>query len=592
LNNSFLTGKPNEDDPALDKKEINAVYDLVYSHPPVANSMESALRRLANSLATEPPRDHTPHQLRLYLLILLNPGLKDPQNDTFKLICQAISKVRTKDKTVLVKWFGKYSKDELEPLVNITQQFITLKWMTDHAIPDISVGVNLLKILYDANQLAAEMDPDDEHRALRFEMFYNEAVNEELNLKEDYKRWKHSSNVFSFAANNFILDPAAKARLLQIDAAHQMSYQVEEAVMQSFFSLSRSSPYLILQVDRTNLIPGTLQQLQNKSSADLKKPLKIKFIGESGVDEGGLQKEFFQLIIKQIFDPAFGMFSYSEETRTYWFRAETLESTSEFELIGILLGLAIYNSIILDVQFPDIIYKKLMGYKPTLRDLKDQNPELGNGLQKLLDFKGDIEETFCRNFIVSYETMFGEMKTVELKKDGQKIPLTNDNRKEYVDLYVQWSLEKSIEKQFKAFATGFDLVVGGESLKLFRWEELELLICGSKELDFHALEKVTLYEPPYNPETQVIKHFWEIVHELKTEDKKKLLFFCTGSDRVPIKGLSSLQFAISRSGPDSNQLPTSHTCFNHLLLPEYSTKDKLRRSIQIAIQNSKGFGLL
>jgi len=153
-------------------------------------------------------------------------------------------------------------------------------------------------------------------------------------------------------------------------------------------------------------------------------------------------------------------------------------------------------------------------------------------------------------------------------------------------------LEKSIEKQFKAFATGFDLVVGGESLKLFRWEELELLICGSPELDFHALEKVTMYEEPYSAEHRLIKDFWDVLHEMKMEDKKKLLFFCTGSDRVPIKGLSSLQFAISRSGPDSSQLPTSHTCFNHLLLPEYSSKDKLRRCLQVAIQNSKGFGLL
>ena len=51
--------------------------------------------------------------------------------------------------------------------------------------------------------------------------------------------------------------------------------------------------------------------------------------------------------------------------------------------------------------------------------------------------------------------------------------------------------------------------------------------------------------------------------------------FTTGTDRIPIRGLSSLTFIISRNGPDSNRLPTAHTCFNHLLLPEYKTKNKL-----------------
>ena len=68
--------------------------------------------------------------------------------------------------------------------------------------------------------------------------------------------------------------------------------------------------------------------------------------------------------------------------------------------------------------------------------------------------------------------------------------------------------------------------------------------------------------------------FWEVVHGFSEEQKKRLLFFVTGSDRVPIKGLASLQppFVISRNGPSSNRLPTAHTCFNHLLLPAYNVR--------------------
>jgi ubiquitin-protein ligase E3 A len=79
---------------------------------------------------------------------------------------------------------------------------------------------------------------------------------------------------------------------------------------------------------------------------------------------------------------------------------------------------------------------------------------------------------------------------------------------------------------------------------------------------------------------------------MSVEDKKKLLFFCTGSDRSPIKGLGSMTFVISRNGPDSDRLPTAHTCFNHLLLPEYSDKEKLRVCLMTAINNAEGFGLM
>ncbi len=75
--------------------------------------------------------------------------------------------------------------------------------------------------------------------------------------------------------------------------------------------------------------------------------------------------------------------------------------------------------------------------------------------------------------------------------------------------------------------------------------------------------------------TQVIRWFWEIADSFPLDKKKRLLFFVTGSDRVPIKGLANLspQFTIARNGPNSRRLPTAHTCFNHLLLPQYKVCD-------------------
>ena len=61
--------------------------------------------------------------------------------------------------------------------------------------------------------------------------------------------------------------------------------------------------------------------------------------------------------------------------------------------------------------------------------------------------------------------------------------------------------------------------------------------------------------------------------------------------RAPVEGLSALKLIIQRGSPDTDRLPTSHTCFNVLLLPEYSSKDKLRNRLMTAIENAQGFGL-
>ncbi|KAJ8931750.1 hypothetical protein NQ314_015282 [Rhamnusium bicolor] len=205
----------------------------------------------------------------------------------------------------------------------------------------------------------------------------------------------------------------------------------------------------------------------------------------------------------------------------------------------------------------------------------------------------DLEEVFLQTFRISYQDVFGSTIDYELKDKGDKIGVTQENKYEFVDLYANFLLNKSVEKQFHAFYKGFQMVVDESPLELlFRPEEIELLICGSKNFDFDELENSTEYDGGYTNETQIIKDFWSIVHALSVEDKRKLLQFTTGSDRVPIGGLSRLKLVIAKNGPDSDRLPTAHTCFNVLLLPEYSSKEKLKDRLVKAINYSKGFGML
>jgi len=325
---------------------------------------------------------------------------------------------------------------------------------------------------------------------------------------------------------------------------------------------------------------------------DYKKQLRVHFIGEEAVDEGGVKKEFFQLIVREIFDEKYGMFIHDHETHSYWFNGSNLESMEDYELIGKILGIAIYNGVILDVHFPFVVYKKLMEIRPTFEDLKEAHPELSKGLTKLRDYPNeDVEEVFGVSFQISYQYL-GQVITHDLKPGGSSIPVSASNREEYIELYTKFLLEDSVEKQFAEFYKGFKMVCSSDVFKMLIPEELKLLICGTPVLNFEDLQKITLYDNGYSANHPVIKNFWEVVHSLSMDQKKKLLFFATGSDRAPIGGLSNLSFVITRHGTDSDRLPQAHTCFNHLLLPEYSSKEKLRDRLMAAIENSEGFGML
>ena len=446
--------------------------------------------------------------------------------------------------------------------------------------------------------------------------FYCAELSKKVNVKQEYTMWRTQQkskatgedSIFNYS---FLLQPSLKVQVIRVEAVHEMREEYQDAIVHQVriqqvhqelgeyddsLALPKEiqsaiCPYLVLEIRRSHLIEDTLKHLRSKR-ADLKKPLKIKYVagGEQGLDLGGLQKEFFQIIIETVFDPDNGMFVPLEEANIYWFNASSLESEVMFELIGILLGLAIYNGIILDVHLPIVVYKKLLGFKLVLEDLKDIEPTLYGSLKEILNYSGDISDLDLTFEIV--ERKFDMNVKVELKYGGSVIPVTNDNKNEFVSLYANYILEESVKKVFNAFKKGFFKVCSGEALRLFTPPELELLICGYKELDFKALEASTEYREGFTATHPLILELWEIVHNFSAEQKQAFLMFVTGSSRVPLTGLGSLKIYIQRNGPNSNNLPTAMTCFNRLLLPEYDTGAKLKNRLLLAIQNSKGFGLV
>ena len=276
---------------------------------------------------------------------------------------------------------------------------------------------------------------------------------------------------------------------------------------------------------------------------------------------------------------------------------DDLEETKAWQqvvLVGALMGLSVYSSTLLDVHFPLALYSGLLDkplLNPTITDLETIDHSLARGLQSMLDIQSDDGELFAEIF--PDLRFYLEDLDIELEPNGFETIVTIENRERYVQRRCEFELRDGVAALFSALMNGFKAVVdvNGDAMSLFSPPELELMIVGVPDLDFDSLEKVSKYEG-YEQNSSVVKWFWDICkHDLDADQRRMLLTFITGSGRAPIGGLANQSILIQRAGPDSDQLPTAHTCFNTLLLPEYASKFKLQEKLRIALLNAQGFGL-
>ena len=414
----------------------------------------------------------------------------------------------------------------------------------------------------------------------------------EINEEEEQEKYDENKIEFTMFDYMWLFNPSAKNEIIRLfnirrqKSKKNRTHHLLDDDSNSIFTRGK----LTLNIHRENLIEDTLNEISLNADC-LQNELKIKFIGEAGVDQGGVRKEFFILLIRQIFDPNYGMFSYNKKTRLYWFNHYSFEPKIKYELIGTIFGLAIYNNTILDVKLPLAVYKKLLGIKPCLKDLKECDNELYKNLDYLLKQNSPkLEEELDTNFTV-LDDKFGEKIIIPLKQDGDNIMINNINKEEYVNLYIDWYFNKSIDDFYKSFEKGFYKVFHKSLIRILSPEELELIICGTQYLDFYELKRACKYEE-YESNSESIKYLWEILLDFNQEEKKKFLSFVTGCDRAPIDGLGALTIVVSNGGTDLNQLPTAHTCFNNLILPDYKDKEKMKKALLTAINYSEGFGLI
>ncbi|XP_068175599.1 ubiquitin-protein ligase E3A [Antennarius striatus] len=643
-------------DVTVDISAVRRVYDKILSINQVEAALVNALIYLTPNMELDleylDVYETNTDYLNIFIIVMENSNLHSPEYLEVALpqFCKAMSKLPVTALARLSKLWSTYDLPHVRRMMETFQQVITFTVVSNeydgvNLVNDdetVVAATQCLKVVFYASiqggnvdvenneededdlesdeltlhELLGEeqlykkgprVDPLEKELGIRsidsikplipFEDFINESLNEVLEMDKDFTFFKvNAETKFSFQSCPFILSVVTKNQGLYYDNRIRMYSERRLTALYSMAQGQEPNPYLKIKVRRDHIIDDALVRLEMismENPSDLKKQLFVEFEGEQGVDEGGVSKEFFQLVLEEIFNPDIGMFTYDDETKLFWFNSSSLENEAQYTLVGLVLGLAIYNNCILDVHFPMVVYRKLLGKKGTYLDLSDSHPVLYQSLKELLEYSGNVEEDMMLTFQISHKDLFGSPILHELKEQGDQIPVTKENRQEFVYLYAEYILNKSVERQFKAFKKGFLMVTNESPLKyLFRPEEVELLICGSRKLDFDALEKTTEYDGGYSRDSQIIRDFWETIHSFGEEQKKLFLQFTTGTDRAPVGGLGKLKMIIAKNGSDTDRLPTSHTCFNALLLPEYSSKEKLRERLLKAITYAKGFGML
>ncbi len=425
-------------------------------------------------------------------------------------------------------------------------------------------------------------------------LFYFKPLQMILDIKEDFIHWRDleesrqrassppDQTIFAFCDYPWILDLEAKGELLRATGGLRMRHQLQDAFFRAMFDGVQSTN-LLLSVRRDNILTDTLAQLEGRPAHELAKQLKIEFIGEEGVDEGGLRKEFFQLCWDGLFNGDYGLFEELAGTRgAFWFRPGG--DLDECRLLGILLGLAVYNGVLVQPRFPLFLFKRLLNWPVFLEDYAEIDAELVHSISSLRHF-----ESFDG---LGLFFAAGELET-DLIPGGSELPVTDQNRAQYLKLLEDFYLKRRCEFQYEAFRTGFEAVCSGSVLYAYRPEELFSLIHGSHAFDLQSLTSIVTYDGGFTSSSPTVQWLWSILaQDLDSAQKSNFLQFVTGSSRAPVGGLAQLAcFVLMKSGDGDERLPSAHTCFNILLLPEYSSREILKEKLLLAVSHCHGFGL-
>lgn len=327
---------------------------------------------------------------------------------------------------------------------------------------------------------------------------------------------------------------------------------------------------------------------------------KVTFLGESADDYGGPFRESLTQICMELqttqldlLIPVPNQRHAIGENREKFIpnpQATSDKYLAWFRFMGQLLGIGLLSKNVLPLDMPSLFWKALVKEEITIKDLEAIDLMCYQGMNSLrkIEEEGITEDTFSSTIYETFTTVGSDGVEVELIKGGKKQPVTWERRHEYANMVEQYRLNE-LKTQILAIKEGLISIITPRFFPMFSWHELEMLICGSPDIDLTVLKKHTIYEG-YTVNSREVKDFWSVLEAFDSKDRSSYLRFVWGRSRLPITDEGFTHHMkiqkLDRPNPDG-VLPLSHTCFFSIELPPYSSQTVLKNRLLYAITHCK-----
>jgi E3 ubiquitin-protein ligase HUWE1 len=335
------------------------------------------------------------------------------------------------------------------------------------------------------------------------------------------------------------------------------------------------------------------EQILSKSDGELQQGrLNVSFMGEDGIDVGGLTRDWFALLTEQIKSTELGLLTLvkvdgSEMYIPNW-AANSENDQKSFEFFGSIIALAIRHKVVLDIDFVPYIYKQILGIKMRMEDLNLYNREI---YKNMIELKmKNVQESDMVPFTVN--THFNVEFKDDFLYDSQVADefVTNENKEKFFELVIDYFLVRKTQRQMSAIQQGFKRIIPNLSeIPAETLDEFIDMVSGKAAISVLDWKGMTAYQG-FSPNSNTIIWFWEILQSFNQDQLKKILSYWTAYKRIPkIKnndrlGAEEKLFQILRI--TSQYEIFAHTCFNRLDIPEIAEKADLQAVLE-SIVNSK-----